>query len=159
MSKKGRKPKPTALKKAQGNPGRRPLPENEPQPNELDSMPRAPSFLNVEGRKFWKKVGSELIDCGLLTKIDLPAFGMLCHAYQNCLEIHGKLEESGLIYSTPSGIERPHPLWKIAKDEGRNLLNLAKEFGLTPSSRTGLKIEPKIAEVDELDNLIRLSQE
>jgi len=155
MSKRGRKPKPTALKRLQGNPGRRPLPEDEPQPNELTAMPRAPDFLDKEGRKFWKQIGSELIDCGILTKLDLSMFGMLCYAYESWIETHCRLEESGLIYTTPSGIERPHPLWKIGIDEGDRFLRLAKEFGLTPSSRSGLRVVPK-SKPDALDNLFKL---
>ena len=41
---RGRKPIPTELKRLNGNPGKRPLSDKEPQPE--PKLPRAPSFLN-----------------------------------------------------------------------------------------------------------------
>ena len=45
----GRKPKPTRLKIIQGNPGKRPLNKNEPQPERR--LMRAPSHLSEEAKK------------------------------------------------------------------------------------------------------------
>ena len=43
MATRGRKPKPTAMKELEGNPGKRPLNPNEPRPER--KAPRCPAWL------------------------------------------------------------------------------------------------------------------
>ena len=43
MATRGRKPKPTAIKELEGNPGKRPLNANEPKPER--KAPRCPGWL------------------------------------------------------------------------------------------------------------------
>jgi len=47
---RGRKPKPSYLKLLNGNPGKRPLNEREPQPQPEREIPPAPLELSVEAR-------------------------------------------------------------------------------------------------------------
>lgn len=68
MAKRGRKPKPTALKKLEGNPGKRPLNELEPMPRV--SMLRCPNWLEPEAKKEWRRLAPVLIDAGILTGAD-----------------------------------------------------------------------------------------
>ena len=49
MAQRGRKPKPTALKMLEGNPGGRPLNTKEPRPEK--KAPRCPSWLEDEAKK------------------------------------------------------------------------------------------------------------
>ena len=51
----GRKPKPTALKKPEGNPGKRKLNTKEPMPGK--GMPDYPKWLLPEAKKEWEPVG------------------------------------------------------------------------------------------------------
>ena len=50
----GRKPKPTALKKLEGNPGKRKLNTKEPMPGK--GMPDCPKWLFPEAKKEWERV-------------------------------------------------------------------------------------------------------
>ena len=50
----GRKPKPTALKKLEGNPGKRKLNTKEPVPGK--GMPDCPKWLLPEAKKEWKRL-------------------------------------------------------------------------------------------------------
>ena len=72
MATRGRKPKPTALKLLEGNPGKRPLNGREPVP------PRAalkcPAWLLPEAKKEWKRLAPALEAMGVLTMADLTAF-------------------------------------------------------------------------------------
>ena len=157
MSTRGRKPKPTALKRLQGNPGRRPLPENEPEPQALKSMPRAPSYLDVEGRKFWKEIGAELLEVGLITELDLSAFAACCVAYSRWRQAQKDLNGADLIYTTDTGFKRPNPVISIERNYFDEMLKMLCQFGLTPSSRVGLKVEPK-KEEDALDKLLKFAK-
>ena len=49
MATRGRKPKPTALKALEGNPGKRPLNEHEPMPPKATL--RCPAWLEAEAKK------------------------------------------------------------------------------------------------------------
>lgn len=49
MAQRGRKPKPTAVKVLEGNPGKRSLNTREPQPEK--KAPRCPSWLEDEAKK------------------------------------------------------------------------------------------------------------
>ena len=64
MAKRGRKPKPTALKKLEGNPGKRPLNELEPLPQV--TMLRCPNWLEPEARTEWRRLAPVLIGAGIL---------------------------------------------------------------------------------------------
>ena len=54
MAQKGRKPKPTAMKKLEGNPGKRPLNLFEPTPEE--KMPHCPDWLEEEAKAEWERL-------------------------------------------------------------------------------------------------------
>ncbi len=53
----GRKPTPTALKLLKGNPGKRPLPENEPNPQ---GEVKKPVFVKHRATRIWKQYAPEL---------------------------------------------------------------------------------------------------
>ena len=79
MATKGRKPKPTALKLLEGNPGKRPLNVDEPKPKK--QAPSCPSWLEPEAKKEWKRMAKTLESIGILTEIDKAAFSGYCQAY------------------------------------------------------------------------------
>jgi len=58
MATRGRKPKPTALKVLEGNPGKRPLNLNEPKPEKKAS--KCPSWLEPEAKKEWRRMSKTL---------------------------------------------------------------------------------------------------
>ena len=56
----GRKPKPTALKKLESNPGKRKLNTKEPVP--AKGMPECPKWLLPEAKEEWKRLCKKLSD-------------------------------------------------------------------------------------------------
>ena len=73
----GRKPKPTADKAARGNPGRRPLNQNEPQFAGRAKMPR---WLSDAAKKEWRRLAPELERIGVLTMAGETAFAIYCQS-------------------------------------------------------------------------------
>ena len=74
MATRGRKPKPTALKVLEGNPGKRPMNMNEPVPPK--GTVKCPAWLEPEAKKEWKRLASSLEAmggpdglCGLLSGV------------------------------------------------------------------------------------------
>ena len=76
---RGRKPKPTRLKHLTGNPGKRPINENEPRP-EL-TIPDCPVELSLLAQREWNWLVAELGPLRILTQLDRAALAAYCGAY------------------------------------------------------------------------------
>ena len=136
MAQRGRKPKPTALKELEGNPGGRQLNQNEPKPNK--KAPRCPSWLEEEAKKEWKRMGKILERMGLRTEMDMAAFAGYCQAYARWREAEEFLSQHGTIFKTPSGYVQQVPQVSIAMQNLKIMQSFCAEFGLTPASRARL---------------------
>ena len=134
MAQRGRKPKPTALKVLEGNPGGRPLNPNEPKP--AKKAPRCPAWLEDEAKKEWKRMGKTLEQMGLLTEMDMAAFAGYCQAYARWKEAEEFITQHGTIVRTPSGYWQQVPQVSIAQTYLKIMNRFAEQFGLTPASRS-----------------------
>jgi P27 family predicted phage terminase small subunit len=133
----GRRPKPTALKMLQGNPGKRALNANEPKPTGIPSCPR---HLSAAAKQEWKRISRELIAIGLLTKIDRAALAAYCAAYARWIEAEDNVAKFGHVVKAPSGYPIQNPYLSIANTCLDQIRKFATEFGLTPASRSRLQI-------------------
>ena len=134
MATRGRKPKPTAIKELEGNPGHRPLNPNEPKP--IKKAPPCPKDLEPEAKKEWRRLAKHLEALGILTELDMAAFAIYCQAYARWKEAEDFLTQHGTIVKTPSGYWQQVPQVSIAQTYSKIMTKLATEFGLTPSSRS-----------------------
>ncbi len=75
----GRKPKPTAVKKLEGNPGKRKLNTKELVP--AKGMPACPDWLMPEAKKKWERLAKLMNQMGVLTEVDMAAFAAYCQSY------------------------------------------------------------------------------
>lgn len=148
MGKRGPAPKPTALKKLQGNPGKRALPAGEPQPHVGGRAPSVPAWLDEDAKAIWRRYARTMWELRLLTEIDVEAFAALCEAtalYQTAVEMvreRGPVQESATGYTQKNG-------WMTVRDSAlADMRALWKEFGMTPSARAGLNLEPEKQEDD-----------
>ena len=89
----GRKPKPTALKKLEGNPGKRKMNTKEPVPGK--GMPDCPKWLLPEAKEEWKRLCQKLSDMGVLTEVDMAAFAAYCQSYARWKEAQQHIDEEG----------------------------------------------------------------
>lgn len=137
----GRKPVPTALKVVRGNPGKRPLNEDEPTPPK--GIPDAPDYLSPAAAAHWPVVAKQLDDAGILTGIDAQALAMYCEAFATWREAMDMIRVEGPIVKAPSGYPIQSPWLGIANRAHDDLRKLLIEFGMTPSARTRIKATPK----------------
>ena len=155
MGTRGRKPKPTALKVLEGNPGKRPLNKNEPVPEK--KAPKCPSWLEPEAKKEWRRMSKILEVLGILTEIDSSAFCGYCQAYARWKEAEEFLTKHGTIFKTPSGYIQQVPQVSIAQTYLKIMKDFCTEFGLTPSARSRIHAAvDKNDAVDEMEQLLRL---
>ncbi len=129
---KGRKPKPTALKIAQGNPGGKPLPKNEPKPT--PGMPDPPAMLGSEERAVWDRFVPELLKMGVLAKVHGDMIASYCRAVVQERLAAAALAEQGHVVKTRYG-QRVNPWFRVMQDAEKRRRAIAVEFGLTPASQ------------------------
>ena len=155
MGTRGRKPKPTALKVLEGNPGKRPLNKNEPKPEK--KAPKCPSWLEPEAKKEWRRMSKILEELGILTEIDASAFSGYCQAYARWKEAEEFLTKHGTIFKTPSGYIQQVPQVSIAQTYLKIMKDFCSEFGLTPSARSRIHaaVDKKDTD-DEMEQLLTL---
>ena len=136
MAMAGRKPKPTALKKLEGDrgKGRRPLNEREPIPPK--GGVKCPAWLLPEAKKEWKWLAPALEAMGVLTMADTAAFASYCQAYARWREAEDVISQHGPVFRTPSGYLQQLPQVSISQQSQKTMHALAAEFGLTPACRT-----------------------
>lgn len=148
MGKRGPAPKPTNLKILQGNPGKRPLNENEPKYSLSEDSLKPPSYLSKYAKKEWKRIAPLLSKNGLLTEADITSLAGYCQAYHRWIECEKLIRTYGYTDTTDKGNVIQRPEVGAANKALELMLKYGKEFGLTPSSRTSLHIE-KTEEVED----------
>src|SRR3954453_11760521 len=142
MGLRGPAPKPTAIKRLEGNPGKRKL--NEVQPTPTLGAPECPDHLDDVARKEWDRLTSILVAMKVLTEADYIALANLCQAYSTLVNAQKQMNKTGILYKSKSGYIQQSPLLGIIHTQTTIVNNLLREFGLTPSSRTRVAIaEPE----------------
>lgn len=133
----GRKPRPTELERALGNPGHRPLPDvvvvgtSEP--------PSKPSRLQGEAELVWNEVVPQLDEAGLLRQIDGVVLEGLCNLIARARYASDKIETDGYtVAHAKTGIESVSPWVRIERDAWQQACKIGEHYGLTPVSRTRL---------------------
>lgn len=150
---KGRKPKPTALKIAEGNPGKRALNHNEPKPG--PGVPECPAHLHGESRKEWGRIAPELDRMGLLTHVDRVALACYCESWGSYINALLQMRKKGEVVIGSEGQEIKSKWRIIADDQKRLFTRILAEFGLTPSSRARMSVKPAATPTDELQDFIK----
>ncbi|MDO5331539.1 MAG: phage terminase small subunit P27 family [Bacillota bacterium] len=150
MATKGRKPKPTAMKMLEGNPGKRPLNLKEPVPEK--KLPKCPDWLEDEAKAEWKRLCKGLFNMGLLTEYDMATFASYCQAYARWKEAEEFISQHGTIVKTKTGYWQQVPQVSISHSNQKIMMQAAAEFGLTPSARSRL-IAGSGGPEDELDEM------
>jgi P27 family predicted phage terminase small subunit len=128
------------MKRLAGNPGHRPLNENEPQPG---GIPQCPGHLDKVARKEWRRISKELIAVGLLTEVDRAALAAYCCAWSRWVAAEERIQDHGLVVKAPSGYPVQNPYVGIANTAMDQMRKFLVEFGLTPASRSRLHAEPR----------------
>ena len=140
---RGRRPKPTALRKLEGNRSKRPFNEREPQP--MPGVPEMPC-LSREAAREWKRMVPILLRLGILTIADGPALALYCAAFA-----HWKQAERELQSSSDLASDKARRLHSIADKSMKFAKSMLTEFGLTPASRPCLACILPMNQVDPDD--------
>ena len=113
MGKRGTKPRPTAIRLLTGV---QPCRVNGSEPTVPAGVPDPPDYLDAAALELWEELAPILAKMGVLTVADRHALGLLCDSFSRWRDM-------------PENTTR--------RTEFRRLL---AEFGLTPSSRSSIKV-------------------
>jgi len=152
VAQRGRKPKPTAIKLLEGNPGKRELNLSEPKPEK--KTPKCPSWLEPEAKKEWRRTAKQLEQLGVLTEIDMAAFAGYCQAYARWKEAEEFISRHGTIVKTPSGYWQQVPQVSIAQTYLKIMNKCCEQFGLTPSARSRIVTDKPNESEDPMELLL-----
>ena len=136
----GRPPKPSEIRRREGNPGHRPLPEvilisGRPALGELDEPP---AHLSKDARDFWSTTVARLIESGIVDRVDIPALEQLATQYARIRQAQRVIASDGHYIRGSVGQLRESPALKIEREATILFLRLAENFGLTPVARARL---------------------
>lgn len=141
---KGRKPTPAAVRKMTGTGHRTKAQINDREPIPPDGVPEPPTQLTSEARAEWFRVCADLAAMRTLTKSDRAAIAIFCQAWADWLEAREWIAIQGAVIERGEGTCK-NPWVSVANEAHEQLRRLACEFGLTPSSRSRVKV-PQRAE-------------
>jgi len=132
----GQQAKPTALKKAQGNLGKRKLNEREPEYQTLTHIDPPSSLVGNIAIQAWEFYMPELINNKILTVVDIHNLEQFCNCMDYIQQMDEILKDSHFIVGK-AGMKK-HPAHTIRAENLRFLDKFGSLLGLDPSSRVGL---------------------
>lgn len=144
--KPGPRSTPTPLLKLVGS--REPLRNRRDEPQPQEGRPSKPQWLKGDAAKVWPKVIAQLDAMGVLTKADGHAIARYCKLLVRWVDNNAFIEKYGETHplkDKEGGVKCmiPWPQVSILNQLSNQILRLEQEFGLTPSSRASLKVEPR----------------
>ncbi|MCF3934148.1 phage terminase small subunit P27 family [Acuticoccus sp. M5D2P5] len=152
---RGRKPVPTAMKRANGNPGKRKLNAHEPRP--ADVRPHCPSHLSPLAKAEWRRIAGTLHDMGVVTTVDRAALAAYCQAYGRWVEAERKLAEGPTLIKAPSGYVQQSPWLSVANKQLELMGKYMAELGITPASRSRIALPASTSTHPVTVNLVRFT--
>jgi phage terminase small subunit len=93
-----------------------------------EGIPSAPKWLDPEAKPLWSAIAKDIAPLGLLTVLDATMFAALVEGLRDY--IVAKNAPEGTLTSR--------------REARKHLTQLAREFGLTPSSRVGMPVRQAV---------------
>jgi P27 family predicted phage terminase small subunit len=130
----GPAPKPAALKRLAGNPGKREL-NRTPEIKPPVRAPRPPEFLGDLAKEEWRRIAPILLRAGLYTELDREALIQYCMSVADYREAVEKINQTGgkVLQGTNGGYYQ-NPWVAIANRGREHSLRMIQEFGLSPAA-------------------------
>jgi P27 family predicted phage terminase small subunit len=146
---KGRKPEPRSLKILRGVRDDR---INHQEPIPPPGPPEPPEHLDAIARGEWQRMADVLGRMGLLSRAEGPALTLYCEAYSKWLRARAEIVKRGMVVERDIINSNGHktgtrifanPAMQIEMMSMRLMKDLLVEFGMTPSSRSRIRVDQK----------------
>jgi len=140
MGTRGPAPLPTHLKLVKGVRKDR-INNKEPKVKPVETKLTPPTWLSTDAKKIWKRTVKQLEDMGILFEADLD----LIAAYANAVDVYKQatmeINQHGILIEGRRDGQVKNPAVQIQKDAAEIIRKIGSEFGLSPSSRSRIKVE------------------
>jgi P27 family predicted phage terminase small subunit len=135
----GRRPKPTDVKRGNGNPGGRPLNDSEIESASISEF-EPPAHLSARAKDAWLRIVEHYSHTKVIQITDEIALESLCEVYADIRELREDIAIEGRTFSSidrhgATQMKR-NPAVAELSDADKRLRSWLIEFGLTPSSRS-----------------------
>jgi P27 family predicted phage terminase small subunit len=134
---RGRKPKPTARKKAAGNPGKRAINNDEPDFGLVTNID-APAWITGEARDMWGRVAPPLLKQKVLQVTDLHNVEAFCMAYGTWRAAAADVAKNGVVVPGATGGPIKNPALTALNEAAKQMVTFGSMLGLDPASRQRL---------------------
>lgn len=142
------------MRMLKGNPGKRAIRDNEPQP--APGRPSCPAWLDREAKAEWRRIVPDLDAMGVLTRVDRSALAAYCATWSRWRDAEEKLQKFGpVLKPTASGYLPQSPFVALARTYLEEMTRLMREFGLTPASRSRLEVHSAHNDEDEEEAFLK----
>lgn len=136
MGLRGPQPKPTALRRLEGNPSNRPLNEAEPQPvGELQK----PEHITGPYAEEWDRAVSAMPP-GFYTAADVPLLAEYSVKWVFLRQANATVSKEGQTTKGSQGQTVQHPAVATSIALGNLILKLAAQLGMSPAARARLQM-------------------
>jgi len=137
MGRRGPAPAPTQLKLLKGT---QPSRVNTREPRPLGGPPVQPPWLSEHAAEEWAHVAPHLEAMGTLTDADTTALAVYCESVARWRRLCDLAVKSPPV-TTKDGAIRKNPIYSQVRDAANEVRVMAREFGLTPSARSGIRVD------------------
>lgn len=114
----------------------------------------APDDLPEDAREMWQRLAPDLAANGLLKSADALAFEVLCREAARWNRLEQQVVETGGPIIMVGGVPKTNPALREAQKARDAFMIIVREFGMTPSARRNVNIEPS-AERDDIEGVLR----
>jgi P27 family predicted phage terminase small subunit len=125
---------------------------HEPQPADLPVV--KPVWLTGDAAGKWDELVPHLQAMGVVTGVDTDALAAYCECFARWRKLMVLCARTPPVWKrgeTPDGqpIMVKNPVWSMVRDAETGMLRLAREFGFTPSARSGLRVGQQVGDLAE----------
>lgn len=143
--------KPTILKLARGNPGKKKI--NRREPKFTEGAPKPPKYLTPAAVAEWNRVVPELERNGLMKVVGAQVLAVYCQSVAEYAEAQIALAAMSKTYKTKTGTRKIVPEVLLASEAATRIRQFAEKFGFTPADQSRIECQfgsGSVAE-DDLD--------
>ena len=135
-----RKPTPTHLKLLSGNPGKRPINDQEPDFKTSIKTMDPPKELGKQAKKLWINAVAEIPD-DLIKLVDMPELMRYCIAYEVFTKAYEMVRKEGAVIKDSMGVVKQNPWVVVMNSQSAIMTSAGSNLGFSPASRTKIKIQ------------------
>ena len=137
MGQRGPASMPTRLKVLRGETRPSRVNYDEPLPTTLNL--NVPEDMSADAREVWAAIVQAVHHTGVLTSADTDTLRLYCEAVVRYRSAEDMLVKTGPLIKGRNGEFVKNPLHQIVRDNALLMRSLARELGLTPAARSGLR--------------------